>query len=285
MIGRYDQSRQTHFIAKMNHLISGNPTKPTLVLLPHAGGGGHAFHPMEACLAPFFQIKTIELPGRGARFAEPLLYTAEELANDAWQQIKPLTLRPYAFLGHSMGSLLAYLLCHKIRQMGLRPPEHVFLSGKTGPSIPRKAPHDYLLPRPDFRAKLASYGGINQEILENEDAFDFFEPSIRADFQAVETWRYQPRPKLDVPATVLAGKADDMSQTEVEAWQMEFATKVHFAFFEGGHFFLFDQADACTALLRQRMARHEPAQKASAVAPWGWEEKTPRMDQSLAITN
>ena len=158
--------------------------KTTLICLPYAGGSEYAFRPMEERLGAFAQVKTVALPGRGSRFAEPPVYSLEALATYCWPQIKPWLDKPYALFGHSMGGLLAYLLCHKIKESGLRPPIHLFLSGREAPCVPETEPFDHLLSQEDFKAKLLSYGGIDEAVLENEEAFAFFKPAIRRVFRA-----------------------------------------------------------------------------------------------------
>lgn len=229
-------------------------TTTTLICLPFAGGSAHSFRPLEEHLGSFCRIKCVELPGRGWRFEEPLLRSADALAADAWEQIKPWTSGPYALLGHSMGGLLAYLVVHRARQAGRRLPVHLFLSGREGPSVPEDEDLRYLLPYDAFKAKITGYGGLPKEIWHDDEIFTFFVPIIRADFEAVETWRYRPRPRLNVPATVLTGTEEDMTEEEIRAWQKEFSGEVHFEYFPGGHFFIFEQAEAVAAVIRRRLA-------------------------------
>jgi hypothetical protein len=229
-------------------------SKTTLICLPFAGGSKFAFHRLEAYLSAFCQVKTIELPGRGTRFAEPLLLSADLIVADAWKQIRPwITDAPYAFLGHSMGSWLTFLMAHEIRKAGLQPPSHLFLSGREAPSIPASEPPDYLLSAAAFKAKLKSYGGFDAQILENEEAYAFFEPIIRADFQVLETWKYQPQMPLDIPATVLSGTNEDITEAELRAWSLEFNGEIRFKKFEGDHFFLFEHAEAFSNIIKQRL--------------------------------
>ncbi|MEI6412345.1 MAG: thioesterase domain-containing protein, partial [Bacteroidota bacterium] len=104
-----------------------------------------------------------------------------------------------------------------------------------------------------FKAKLKSYGGFDAEILENEEAYEFFEPIIRADMQALETWQYQAQTPLDIPATVLSGTNEDITEAELRAWSLEFSGEIQFEVFEGDHFFLFEHAEAFSNILKQRL--------------------------------
>ena len=220
-------------------------TKTTLICFPFAGGSSHAFQPLVPFLKDAVEVKAVNLPGRGIRFGESLLEDARAIADDAWQQVIGWLRPPYAILGHSMGSLLTYLICHKIRMSGLPFPVHVFLSGRPAPitSSTESTEKVYLLPKTAFKAKLQAYGGMHQDILNDEDVFSFFEPIIRADFRAAQSWRYSPQPVLDIQATVITGSEEKFTEKQIQDWQREFAHPIQTVSLPGGHFFLFEQAE------------------------------------------
>lgn len=194
-------------------------------------------------------------PGRGRRIKESLLLTMEALVEDSWRQIEASLYRPYVLFGHSLGATLAYLLAHKVRQECRPAPLHLILSGTDGPSVAPDFPPRYLFSKADFKDKLKSYGGIADELLNDEAAFDFFEPILRADFQIVETWTYTEKPKLDIPASVITGTEEDMTEAEIRSWQKEFNTQVDFKKMDGRHFFLFENPKAFVDLVQQQILR------------------------------
>lgn len=224
-----------------------------LICLPYSGGSAAAFQPLIKYWPASWKVATLSFPGRGKRIRDPLVYTMEELVEDSWQQLKKNLQPPYILFGHSLGSILAYLLAHKAREEGEPLPLHLFLSGTEGPSVPQKKPYRYLFSKAAFKEKLKSYGGISAEILEDKDAFDFFEPFIRADFQAIETWQYFKKMSLNIPATVVTGTEEDMTEEEIEQWQKEFSSKVTFDKMKGNHFFLFDNAQQFVQLMQKKL--------------------------------
>lgn len=230
------------------------PHRIHLICLPYSGGSSIAFKPLLAHWPKSWKVSTLSFPGRGDRIKEPLVYTIEDLIDDCWQQIKGDLEEAYAFMGHSLGAILAYLLTHKVLEEGGNPPLHLFLSGARGPSVPPKLPYRYLMSKEDFKQTLKSYGGVPEEILKNEAAFDFFGSIIRADFQARETWEYTSKAPLGIPATVITGTEEGMSEEEILLWQKEFNTKVAFEKMEGNHFFLFSQAEQFVELVYQYLA-------------------------------
>ena len=234
------------------------PPPIRLICLPYAGGSTACFEPLRAHLPPFVELAELSLPGRGRRYHEPLLDTAQAMTDDLWRQLEPMTGGPYALLGHSMGSLLSWLLCHRIVSAGRRPPLHVFLSGREGPSVPHKEPYEHRLPYAAFKAKLEGYGGIAAEITQDEAVFSFFEPMIRADFRATELWTYDGiYAPLPLPATVFSATGEDNTEEEIHAWSREFAGAISFERFEGSHFFLFEQAEAFVERLLLRLSVYD----------------------------
>lgn len=229
-----------------------NHNKPTLICFPYAGGGAQAFGPLLPFLEETLAVKEVQLPGRGVRFHEPLLDDISSIAEDVWKQVEGCLQPPYYLFGHSMGSLLAYITVHRIRRLGLPAPMHIFLSGRQAPSVPLpiEEQETYRLPRAEFKAKLQDYGGMHREILQNDEIFSFFEPIIRADFKALQAWEYQSQPLLEVPATILRGEADRITELDMQAWQLEFAKPIQMQTFLGGHFFLFEQAEKIAAIIQ-----------------------------------
>jgi len=215
--------------------------QPTLICFPFAGGSATSLLPLTNCLKEDFTIEPVNYPGRGRRTTESLLYHLQDLAEDAFKQIENHLRPPYYLFGHSMGGLLMFLITHIIQEKKLPSPAHLFISGMACPSVPYKK-REHLLSKEDLRKILKEYGGMPAEILNSEEYFSFFEPIIRADMQAVETWRYNPLPRLSIPTTILTGKEDDLTEEEITGWQKEFSNDISFEQFSGGHFFIFDHA-------------------------------------------
>lgn len=211
----------------------------TVFCLPYAGGNAHAYRPLEKCLPASFRLVGIELPGRGRRVREPLCRSLETLADDAFTYLRPhLPESRYALFGHSMGAYLAFLCLQRISAADLPLPAVVFLSGARPPAYPGPAKDRYLLPRAAFIDVLRTLGGCPPEVLAEKTLIEYFEPILRADFEAVETWRMAVAKPLPVPLVVFHGKNDSFSPAEARGWARESTLTCCVHEFPGGHFFM-----------------------------------------------
>lgn len=210
----------------------------TLYCLPYAGGSAHAYRPLERYVSPGLRVQGIELPGRGRRTRETLLTSLDELADDAFAQLRGEVGRGrYALFGHSMGALLAYLGLLRIRRAELPLPEALFLSGCAAPGA-RREEIRHQLPRAEFVAMLETLGGLPPEILQHQDLIDYFEPILRADFQAVETWQPKRDEPLPVRFAALVGSQDSVGVGQVAAWSNGTTLPLALHEFPGDHFFI-----------------------------------------------
>lgn len=220
-----------------------------VVLLPFAGGHSYSYRPLTAAAPPGLELACPELPGRGRRMSRPLLTDLEAMVQDLLPTLPPPGPQPWLLFGHSMGALLALLLARRLRALGRGLPAGLVVSGLEGPSVLERQRRRHLLPTPQFRREVRDMGGSPPEILDNPEFFSFFEPILRADFQAVETYRHRPEPPLDLDITVLRGDGDTVSLEQARAWQDESTRPIALHSLPGGHFFIFDHAPWLLRLL------------------------------------
>ena len=207
-----------------------------LYCLPHAGGNSFFYRTFAPLCPEYVQISPLELPGRGRRSREPLCGSMEALADDLFPQIAA-NKGPYALFGHSMGAILAYLLAQRAACEGVRLPEVLFLSGApapTGTSV--QARHH--LPRDAFLEMLRELGGCPPEVLAEPALLEYFEPILRADFEAVDTWQPGLMSSLPLPFVVLSGNRDVIGECDQLAWGDRTSVGLTLHEFEGGHFFI-----------------------------------------------
>ncbi len=212
-----------------------------LFFFPHAGGGASVFHPWSRVLPAGITCHAVQLPGREMRIRERpyrQLWTAVHALSNV---LSPFLAQPFLFWGHSMGALLAYEVAQSLRQHGLEMPQRLIVSGYNAPHIPYADPHIHHLPEDEFVAAVQALNGTPVEVLEHEELRNLVLPTVRADFQMVETYSYQEAIPLDCPITVLAGREDPKTdEAGIAAWQAHTSRPLDLFTFPGDHFFLYD---------------------------------------------
>lgn len=227
--------------------------KINLFCLPYAGGNKYSYAGFQKFAPPHIELITLDLPGRGKRLNEACLTHAVKMVADILPIIREKAGDPYAIYGHSLGSLLAYLVTHKIVEENLPRPQRLFLTGRGGASVKRTDPPRYLLPKEAFSEALREMGGMD-DVLESEELMEFFEPILRADLQAAETYEYQEITPFDVPLTVMIGNQEEITVEEANAWQKETTQPIDLHILPGNHFFIFDHEQEIMRLIGQQLA-------------------------------
>ncbi|KST66334.1 thioesterase II family protein [Mastigocoleus testarum] len=214
----------------------------------HAGGGTLSFRNWADELFPAIEVYLIQLPGRERRLMESAFTRIEPLIQELKPAIIPYLKQPFAFLGYSMGSLIAFELARSLRrdrfahpQRGYREisPNHLFVCARRAPQLPPTKKPIYELPESEFLQELRCLGGTPEEILANKELMALFIPTLRADFAVIETYNYYDEPPLNCPITAFAGSEDtEASREELAAWSSQTAADFNLHILPGDHFFL-----------------------------------------------
>ncbi len=220
-----------------------------MLAFPFAGGNKYAYLPYNEHLAGSVEFLVFEGPGRGDRFREPLLDHIEDVVEDYWRQVNGYLNQPYAFYGHSFGAMVSYLLTRRAIQEGFRPPQRVFLSGRVPPTWPDEGDKLWKMDHERFWAGIKAYGGSPEALLRHPELMALYEPMIRADLKALDSYQHgQPTP-LPVPFSVLLGTREKITMQSAPEWQRESSIPIQIHQFEGGHFWILDHAKELTALM------------------------------------
>lgn len=225
--------------------------------MPFAGGSRYSYRNYQNNVSDTLNIIPLEYPGRGARMKEALIKDMDLLVNDMLLQIdRYKTNKPYMIYGHSMGGIVGFLVSKKILQRKLiEPPAHLFITGTTAPACKsREAKRRYLLPKKDFITELKNMEGCPEEILNNDDLLNYYEPILRADFEAAETFRYHHDSPVKLSMTVVTGTEEDMAPEDIAMWQQESVDPVNFKRLPGGHFFIFNNTEQIMSMLSNQLS-------------------------------
>ena len=219
---------------------------------PHAGGDSYCFRDLQKKFNPN-EIETLALPGRGKRFSDRRIESIDEMAEEAISQFRLHSASNFSFYGHSMGALIAYRATIKLREMQLPEPKNLFFSGRKGACLNTGKGTRHQLPSKEFREELDSLGGCPKEVLQNNELMELFEPMLRADFKAVETFRYLPTPSLNQKIILFHGIEDHFSKAEILTWQQETTQPLEYHEFNGGHFFIQKEWDSIAKIIKSKI--------------------------------
>ena len=194
---------------------------------------------------------------------QPLMTDLNMLVRDIYMQVRDkLDQGNYTIYGHSMGALAGCLLARKIVEHGHTPPLHVFVSGTTGPSAQsRDEKKRHLLGKKEFIEEIRALNGSPEEILQNEELINYFEPILRADFTATENYTYEDGEPLDIPFTVITGNDEAMTMEDIYLWQKETTYKIDFIQFPGNHFFIFKYAREILSIIAKKLLAYPKTYK------------------------
>jgi medium-chain acyl-[acyl-carrier-protein] hydrolase len=233
------------------NLPEGKDGALRLYCFPYAGGSAQVFRGWQRHLAPQAALSLARLPGRGARIGEPAFKRYKPLVNALADDMIPELPPAFAFWGHSMGALISFELARELRRRGQRAPLALFLSGRRAPQIPDPDPPTFNLPEPEFISELRRLNGTPMEVLDSPELKEFFLPTMRADFELVETYEYEPEPPLSCPICAYGGLQDAHVPAEnVKAWQKQTSGAFKVTMFPGDHFYIHSSDDLLRALRR-----------------------------------
>jgi medium-chain acyl-[acyl-carrier-protein] hydrolase len=212
----------------------------TLYCFPYAGGGASAFRRWKEDLPRRVEVARIQLPGRENRIRERPLSSMHEVAPALAEGILQSADRPFAFYGHSLGARIAFETARALRRKGSAQPCHLFVGASDAPQFPWPHPLLHQLPEDEFiDAMQQRYGGVPQQIIDDPELRALLIPTLRADVELMETYRYTPEPPLECAVTAFAGAKDNMvSRDMVDGWRDQTNKRFQLYLIPGNHFFL-----------------------------------------------
>jgi medium-chain acyl-[acyl-carrier-protein] hydrolase len=205
---------------------------------PHAGGSSIQFHKWGALVDSDIEVLAAQLPGRGRRLPEEPCRRMTQLAVSLADAIAPLTDIPYAVFGHSLGASAGFEVIRELRRRGAPLPLHFFASARPAPHLPQKYGAIHHLPQAAFFSALEERYGMADDALRDPELAALLYPSLKADFEILATWDYQPGEPIQVPLTALGALQDKHAERhELEAWREHTTGPFSIHMFPGGHFY------------------------------------------------
>jgi medium-chain acyl-[acyl-carrier-protein] hydrolase len=227
----------------MNSWIVYSQPRPSarlrLFSFSHAGGGSGAFRGWPDRLGDEIELGYVQLPGRESRLREKPFASIPQLIPELVDAIAPHLDRAFAFYGHSLGGKIAFEATRELRRRGARGPSHLFVAACPAPQVPWPHPLMHGLDTPHFLDEMQRrYGGIPQQVIEDEELRALLVPTLRADVTMIETYSYTPEAPLDCGVTVFGGRTDRMvEESSLALWRAQTHGGFRLQMASGDHFF------------------------------------------------
>jgi surfactin synthase thioesterase subunit len=233
-------------------------TQLTLLCLPYSGASAMVYSRWRRKLPEWLTLQPVELPGRGARYGEPLHTDMRRLALQLAQEQKATLKAPYALFGHSLGALLACEMAHAFRSLGCPEPVALFASGTAAPTMRADYDRGFAQPRTDAELidQLRTLNGTSEEVLANKELMSLTLPVLRADFLLCGRFEPQQRPLLKCPVHVLGGKDDRATTEQLIGWSKETHGSFSVDMLAGGHFFIHEHEAKVLRVIKDQLEVH-----------------------------
>ncbi|MCB9666089.1 MAG: thioesterase [Alphaproteobacteria bacterium] len=214
------------------------PARLRLLAVPFAGGGTGIYQRWPEAMPAGVSVLPVQLPGRERRMAERAYTAMGPLVRDLSAELLPrLGEVPWAVFGHSMGAAIAYELARAGAQAGT-PPALLFVSARRAPGTAAHHPPLFALPTDQLVAETERlYGALPAVLRAQPGLLRTFLPTMRADFQLLDTWQAPTDRTLACPVVAYGGATDPAHPPDSMAPWAEVTTGpfVHRTF-PGGHF-------------------------------------------------
>lgn len=146
----------------------------------------------------------------------------------------------FLIYGHSMGANLALCVTSMLEKTK-KFPQCLIVSGNPGPGIV-KDEQRYLFDWEELVKELRDLGGISDELFENREVLDFFEPILRADFEISEKSKLETGVLVNTPIYAMMG-SDEKKVGAIANWGKFTNSRFKYEIVAGGHFFIYDNGE------------------------------------------
>ncbi len=214
------------------------------LFLHHAGGSSYPYLQLANQLSAANEAYCLELPGRGARFMEPLQAGAAATLASILAAVRQRGLgrdKPLMLFGHSLGAELAFQLAGQLQQQAPQMQLGLVLSARVfvDPAEPGAVPEAPLSDQAILNL-LQQYEGTPPEVLADATLREYVIGVMRSDLALLADLCRLPKPALALPVRVVGGDSDfRVPVARLAQWQQVFRQTITPQVFAGGHFYLF----------------------------------------------
>jgi surfactin synthase thioesterase subunit len=228
--------------------------RAVLVCCPPGGGSASAYRELARRFNQDTAVFAAQYPGRQDRLDDPMVPDIRALADRIADALSPGAPR-LALFGHSMGATVAFETARRLEVKG-QSPVRLFVSGRIAPDMPSPGA---VSGAPDA-AVIAELERLANDpasvaILRDEPSLaELVLPAVRADYEAVETYRYEPGEPLRCGISAMVGDADpDVTPEQADEWRRFTAGDFDSATFPGRHFYLDEKVSEVADFIIERL--------------------------------
>jgi surfactin synthase thioesterase subunit len=240
---------------------TGERTSPALRLLcfPFAGGAASLYSSWATQLGSDVEVLALQLPGRENRLREPALHAMPEAVAAIVRALPEAIFAPdavpFCFFGCSLGGLVAFETIRALRRAGRPLPTRLFVAASSAPHRNHaRQPPVYRRSDAEFRDELRKFQGTPEAVLNNAELMAVILPTLRADFELLETYRCEPEPALPLPIAAYGGLGDgEVPPDAVAEWGEHTSGGFSLQFLPGDHFFIKSAQAQLLDLLKREM--------------------------------
>lgn len=229
-----------------------NPTASFRLFCFHdAGGNSSLYHDWEKFLGQELEMVAVELPGRGRRLSETPHSDIESLIRDIKPALLPLLDKPFMFLGHSMGGLVAFELTRELRREGLTLPSKLFISSTPALTTYSRREVDHTLSDDEL---IDMFPHLRKENIGDDELQQLLLNLLRADLHLLNNYRFKKEESLNIPLIVVHGDSDPRVKNEqAEKWSEETTALCKVITRPGGHRYIEQDREYLTALIEDEV--------------------------------
>lgn len=216
--------------------------KAILFYFPYAGASSVSFKNIDAFFSEDVEVVCIEYAGHGKRIEEKFADSVIALANEAFAEILQRQDKAPIFLaGHCLGALVAYEVCHLMKNANIKELAGLIISGQGSPddiisehlqNMDEDKLLDYLVVHELMDSALLSQrfrGYVTELILK-----PIINDSVVYDFYVNNN-----NEALHIPVTILYGMDDARYPlVKLKRWEGFVEKAITFYPFSGGHYFI-----------------------------------------------
>ena len=183
----------------------------------------------------------VQLPGRENRLREPCIRRMDDIVDQLAREVPKYLELPFAFFGHSLGSLIAFELLRRLDADELVQPEVFFASGAPAPITCIAPATPRILALDEIAKDLKSISDGRTTLLKDPEMLPLLLPMLRADFEAYANYGYSEGAPLACPVIAIRGQDDNYITLNRQLdWKRHAAHKFTFHTMPGGHLFILD---------------------------------------------